>query len=269
MASGSTKEYRLVIGTDFAADWDDFVLQCRQEGKTPDEVVRTMVLERLSGPAKGATPLSMATREGTAESKPEPSSELPELPGEEPKTKPKTKVAKKAKKATRKPAKRPATARKEAPPPKRPMAKARKPKPRPGTAGKGPGPKRRPLPRKPKGRPPRSELLDLPSLEGGGAPPAPKPRTTSGGTLLELENALDGASSGQLPNLELQLPANTTPKFKLLELLRQLDMENEGIERDEVLRQARFNNIEDPEATLNKLIRRGLVHIYQGRCRTG
>ena len=55
-----------------------------------------------------------------------------------------------------------------------------------------------------------------------------------------------------------------TPKFKLLELVREIDDE-EGISPDELMLKAEAANIARPRLQMNKMIRRGILYIHEGK----
>jgi len=55
-----------------------------------------------------------------------------------------------------------------------------------------------------------------------------------------------------------------TPKFKLLELVREIDDE-EGISPDELVLKAEAANIARPRLQMNKMIRRGILYIHEGK----
>jgi len=55
-----------------------------------------------------------------------------------------------------------------------------------------------------------------------------------------------------------------TPKFKLLELVRQLDI-GSGIPPDELLSLAGEEGIPNPRLQMNKMIRRGILYVHLGR----
>ena len=55
-----------------------------------------------------------------------------------------------------------------------------------------------------------------------------------------------------------------TPKFKLLELVREID-EEEGITLDELVLKAEAANIARPRLQMNKMIRRGILYIHEGK----
>ena len=55
-----------------------------------------------------------------------------------------------------------------------------------------------------------------------------------------------------------------TPKFKLLELVRELD-EDEGITPEELINKAEASGISRPRLQMNKMIRRGILYIHEGK----
>ena len=55
-----------------------------------------------------------------------------------------------------------------------------------------------------------------------------------------------------------------TPKFKLLELVRELD-EEEGITPEELVIKAEASGISRPRLQMNKMIRRGILYIHEGK----
>ena len=55
-----------------------------------------------------------------------------------------------------------------------------------------------------------------------------------------------------------------TPKFKLLELVRELD-EDEGITPEELVTKAEDSGISRPRLQMNKMIRRGILYIHEGK----
>ena len=55
-----------------------------------------------------------------------------------------------------------------------------------------------------------------------------------------------------------------TPKFKLLELVRELD-EEEGITPEELVIKAEDSGISRPRLQMNKMIRRGILYIHEGK----
>ena len=280
VAKKSQTKYRLVFDTEFQPQWETFVLECRKRGLTPDRQIQTLVAgfnrsgESDSSPAKPAptkaslmaSPLASAH---DVDSEPEGTSSKP-------------------------PAKPPAqpTRQTEA---KGPRNIRRKKRPTPATR-KTPGTDRPPVPVRSKGGPaePRMGARKRKVTRGTGSPGSPEGQTG----FAELPSPepkelsdIDGPRGrpGSLPPLNpegssppltavrrtkrksqvaVQIPAHQSPKYQLLELMKQLDVERNGLERDDVLSEARSNSISSPELNLNKLIRRGLVHIYEGRCRT-
>ena len=55
-----------------------------------------------------------------------------------------------------------------------------------------------------------------------------------------------------------------TPKFRLLELVRKLDVE-EGIDPDSLISAAEEEGIANPRLQMNKMIRRGILYVHLGR----
>ncbi|MEC8447181.1 MAG: hypothetical protein VXY80_05615 [Candidatus Thermoplasmatota archaeon] len=55
-----------------------------------------------------------------------------------------------------------------------------------------------------------------------------------------------------------------TPKFKLLELVRELD-EGEEITPEELVTKAEASGISRPRLQMNKMIRRGILYIHEGK----
>ena len=55
-----------------------------------------------------------------------------------------------------------------------------------------------------------------------------------------------------------------TPKFKLLDLVRELD-EDEGITPEELVTKAEASGISRPRLQMNKMIRRGILYIHEGK----
>ena len=55
-----------------------------------------------------------------------------------------------------------------------------------------------------------------------------------------------------------------TPKFKLLELVRELD-EDEGMTPEELIIKAEASGISRPRLQMNKMIRRGILYIHEGK----
>ena len=61
-------------------------------------------------------------------------------------------------------------------------------------------------------------------------------------------------------------PADT-PKFRMLALLRSLD-DGEGVDPDILLSEAERTGIPHPQLEMQKLVRRGILYIHEGLCRT-
>jgi len=55
-----------------------------------------------------------------------------------------------------------------------------------------------------------------------------------------------------------------TPKFKLLELIRELDVD-EGISPDELVIKAEAAEIPRPRLQMDKMVRRGILYIHKGK----
>ena len=55
-----------------------------------------------------------------------------------------------------------------------------------------------------------------------------------------------------------------TPKFKLLELMRELD-DDDGISPVELVTKAEASGIPRPRLQMNKMIRRGILYIHEGK----
>ena len=55
-----------------------------------------------------------------------------------------------------------------------------------------------------------------------------------------------------------------TPKFKLLELIRELDVD-EGISPDELVIKAEAAEIPRPRLQMDKMVRRGILYIHEGK----
>ena len=60
------------------------------------------------------------------------------------------------------------------------------------------------------------------------------------------------------------LDISQTPKFKFLDLVRDLDVE-EGISPDELVIKAEAAEIPRPRLQMNKMIRRGILYIHKGK----
>ena len=61
-------------------------------------------------------------------------------------------------------------------------------------------------------------------------------------------------------------PADT-PKFRMLALMRSLD-DGEGVDPDMLLSEAERTGIPHPQLEMQKLVRRGILYIHEGLCRT-
>ena len=61
-------------------------------------------------------------------------------------------------------------------------------------------------------------------------------------------------------------PADT-PKFRMLALMRSLDG-GEGVDPDMLLSEAERTGIPHPQLEMQKLVRRGMLYIHEGLCRT-
>ena len=254
-------KYRLVFESDFQPEWEAFVLECRKQGTTPDKQIETLVAdfnrpeETSSSSAKKAapkaTPLSEAITGGT-----EPKASSPE-----PSKKTGTRSAAKKKKVTppalktTKRDKRPIAPKSRESGPDRPKGKLKRKVSKAPKAGGG------------------SRIPDLPSLEPDALPSKGTVRSQlSSPPPLDPEGSGPPLTAPRRTKLRrraaVQIPSQVSPKYQLLELMRQLDVERNGLEREELISEARSNAIKSPEHNLNKLIRRGLVHVYEGRCRT-
>ena len=55
-----------------------------------------------------------------------------------------------------------------------------------------------------------------------------------------------------------------TPKFRLLELVRSLDL-GEGIDPDTLISEAENEGIANPRLQMNKMVRRGILYVHLGR----
>ncbi|OIR10142.1 MAG: hypothetical protein BEU05_02015 [Marine Group III euryarchaeote CG-Bathy2] len=58
-----------------------------------------------------------------------------------------------------------------------------------------------------------------------------------------------------------------TPKFRILALFRSLN-KGDGVDPDELLTEATRLGIPDPQREMQKLVRRGILYIHGGLCRT-
>ena len=61
-------------------------------------------------------------------------------------------------------------------------------------------------------------------------------------------------------------PADT-PKFRMLALMRSLD-DGEGVDPDMLVSEAERTGIPHPQLEMQKLVRRGILYIHEGLCRT-
>ena len=64
-------------------------------------------------------------------------------------------------------------------------------------------------------------------------------------------------------DVDESLTIQDTPKFRLLELVRELD-EGEGIDPESLLDAAEESSIPNPKLQMNKMIRRGILYIHEG-----
>ena len=58
-----------------------------------------------------------------------------------------------------------------------------------------------------------------------------------------------------------------TPKFRILTLFRSLN-KGDGVDPDDLLAEADRLEIPDPQREMQKLVRRGILYIHDGMCRT-
>ena len=58
-----------------------------------------------------------------------------------------------------------------------------------------------------------------------------------------------------------------TPKFRILTLFRSLN-KGDGVDPDKLLAEADRLEIPDPQREMQKLVRRGILYIHDGMCRT-
>ncbi len=58
-----------------------------------------------------------------------------------------------------------------------------------------------------------------------------------------------------------------TPKFRILTLFRSLN-KGDGVDPDKLLAEAERLEIPDPQREMQKLVRRGILYIHDGMCRT-
>jgi len=63
---------------------------------------------------------------------------------------------------------------------------------------------------------------------------------------------------------EEDITIQNTPKFRLLELVRKLDVE-EGIDPDSLINAAEEEGIANPRLQMNKMIRRGILYVHLDR----
>jgi len=63
---------------------------------------------------------------------------------------------------------------------------------------------------------------------------------------------------------EEDINIQNTPKFRLLELVRKLDVE-EGIDPDSLINAAEEEGIANPRLQMNKMIRRGILYVHLDR----
>ena len=63
---------------------------------------------------------------------------------------------------------------------------------------------------------------------------------------------------------DADLNIQDTPKFKFLELVRDLDI-GSGIPPDELIARAGDEGISNPRLQMNKMIRRGILYVHLGR----
>ena len=62
--------------------------------------------------------------------------------------------------------------------------------------------------------------------------------------------------------------ANKKPdKFLVLELLQDLD-DGDGVDPEDLIFEAEDEGVYEPQGELRKLIRRGLVYLHEGKCRS-
>ena len=70
------------------------------------------------------------------------------------------------------------------------------------------------------------------------------------------------------PKLDLgAMRPEDTPKFRILTLFRSLNR-GDGVDPDELLAEAARLEIPDPQREMQKLVRRGILYIHDGMCRT-
>ena len=66
------------------------------------------------------------------------------------------------------------------------------------------------------------------------------------------------------PEEEDPISKRETPKFRLLELVRSLDL-GEGIDPDTLISEAENEGIANPRLQMNKMVRRGILYVHLGR----
>ncbi len=66
------------------------------------------------------------------------------------------------------------------------------------------------------------------------------------------------------PEEEDPISIRETPKFRLLELVRSLDL-GEGINPDTLISEAENEGIANPRLQMNKMVRRGILYVHLGR----
>ena len=66
------------------------------------------------------------------------------------------------------------------------------------------------------------------------------------------------------PEEEDPISIRETPKFRLLELVRSLDL-GEGIDPDTLISEAENEGIANPRLQMNKMVRRGILYVHLGR----
>ena len=66
------------------------------------------------------------------------------------------------------------------------------------------------------------------------------------------------------PVVEDPISIRETPKFRLLELVRSLDL-GEGIDPDTLISEAENEGIANPRLQMNKMVRRGILYVHLGR----
>ena len=66
------------------------------------------------------------------------------------------------------------------------------------------------------------------------------------------------------PEEEEPISIRETPKFRLLQLVRSLDL-GEGIDPDTLISEAENEGIANPRLQMNKMVRRGILYVHLGR----